>query len=70
MLCFSSVSIDFGFSIPESPEQKRLRSLFMSEEESDVKLKVQDQIIPAHKQVLIENSKYFANLFNSHENIL
>jgi len=41
----------------------------MSEEESDIKLKIQDQIIPAHKQVLIEKSKYFAGLFNSKKDI-
>jgi len=37
----------------------------MNEEKSDLKLKVQDKIIPAHKHILIEKSKYFANLFNS-----
>jgi len=52
-------------SFEETPEQKRRKELFMSEEESDVKLKVEDKIIPAHKQVLIEKSKYFANIFNS-----
>ncbi len=58
-----------GFAASESPEQKRFKSLFMNEEESDVKLKIQDRIIPAHKHVLIEKSKYFANLFNSKEEI-
>jgi len=42
----------------------------MNEEGSDVKFKVQDKVIPAHKQVLIEKSKYFANLFNSNKNML
>jgi len=37
----------------------------MSKEEADVKFKVEDVIIPAHKQVLIGKSKYFANLFKS-----
>jgi len=37
----------------------------MSEEGLDIKFKVQDQIIPARKQVLIDRSKYFANLFKS-----
>jgi len=59
------ISIDVGLSIPEPPTQKHLRSLFMNEEESDIKLEIQDQVIHAHKQVLIEKSKYFANLFNS-----
>jgi len=57
--------VDVGLPIPESPEQKRLKSLFMNEEQSDIKFNVGDQIIPAHKQVLIEKSKYFTNLFNS-----
>jgi len=37
----------------------------MEEAESDVKFKIEEKIIPAHKQVLIEKSQYFANLFNS-----
>ncbi len=39
--------------------------LFLNEEKSDIIFKVQDQTIPAHKQILIERSKYFKNLFNS-----
>jgi len=64
------ISIGLGLSIPEvpAPEKKVFKSLFMSEEESDIKFKVQDQIIPAHKKVLIEKSKYFAGLFNSKRN--
>ncbi len=57
------------WSIPELPEKRCFKSLFMNEEESDVKFKIQDKIIPAHKQLLIEKSRYFANLFNSNENI-
>ena len=37
----------------------------MEEAESDVKFRVEEKIIPAHKQVLIGKSQYFANLFNS-----
>jgi len=37
----------------------------MSEEESGIVLKIQDKTIPTHKQILIENSTYFANLFKS-----
>ncbi len=48
-------------------EEQRFRSLFMSQEESDVTLKVQDKLIPAHKEVLIKRSRYFAGLFNSNE---
>ena len=51
--------------IPELPEQKCMKSLFMNEEESDVAFKVQDEMIPAHKQILIDKSKYFAGLFKS-----
>jgi len=53
------------FKIPKSAEENRIISLFMSEEDSDIAFKIQDQIIPAHKQILIEKSKYFSNLFNS-----
>jgi len=38
---------------------------FMNSERSDATLKVQDKLIPAHKEVLIKRSKYFAALFNS-----
>jgi len=41
----------------------------MNEAESDIMFKIQDKAIPAHKQILIQKSKYFANLFNSKENI-
>ena len=37
----------------------------MSQEESDVSFKIQDQILPAHKQILIGKSRYFKNLFES-----
>ncbi len=39
----------------------------MNKEGSDVTLKVQNKEIPAHKEVLIQRSKYFAALFNSNE---
>jgi len=37
----------------------------MNKEESDIMLKIQDSLIPAHKDILIKKSKYFAGLFNS-----
>jgi len=37
----------------------------MNETESDVKFKVQDQVIPVHKEVLIKKSRFFAGLFKS-----
>jgi len=37
----------------------------MNEKESDIIFQVQDKTFPAHKHVLIQKSKYFANLFNS-----
>jgi len=40
-------------------------SLFMNEEESDVVFEIEGQTIPAHKEILIQKSQYFANLFNS-----
>jgi len=48
-----------------SPQGKRWASLFMNQRESDVAFKVQDKILPAHKERLIQKSKYFKNLFNS-----
>jgi len=36
----------------------------MNESESDIKFKVYDNIIPAHKKVLTQRSQHFANLFN------
>jgi len=49
--------------LPE--EEQRLKVLFENEKESDIKLKIQDKIIPAHKEVLIQKSRFFAGLFNS-----
>jgi len=48
-----------------SEEQQNLKALFMSEKESDIKLKVQGQVIPAHKEVLIQKSRFFSGLFHS-----
>ena len=39
----------------------------MNEKESDVKFKVQDQIVPAHKEVPIIKSQFFAGLFKSND---
>jgi len=37
----------------------------MSQNESDVGFKVQDQLIRAHKKVLMKKSRYFEKVFNS-----
>jgi len=37
----------------------------MSQTESDVTFKVGDELIPAHKQILVRKSKYFDGLFKS-----
>jgi len=49
----------------ETPEEKPMISLLMDEKKSDVAFIVEGQTIPAHKQVLVQKSQYFANLFNS-----
>jgi len=51
--------------IKETSEERRLRSLFMSQEGSDITFQVENKTIPAHKEILIKKSQYFANLFNS-----
>jgi len=55
---------DIQFSSP-SPDGEHFETLFLNEENSDIIFKVQDRMIPAHKKVLIQKSRYFANLFNS-----
>jgi len=57
--------LDFGISAPKSAEDERLSHLFMSESESDVTFKVEEKMIPAHKSVLTEKSRYFEGLFKS-----
>ncbi len=37
----------------------------MNENESDIKFKIQKKVLPAHKKVLMEKSRFFSNLFNS-----
>jgi len=49
----------------ETLEKKALRSLFMTEEGSDMSFRVGGKIFPAHKQILNDKSKYYANLFQS-----
>ena len=39
----------------------------MNKEGSDLTIKIQDKEIPAHKEILIKRSKYFAALFNSNK---
>jgi len=48
-----------------SDEEEHRASSFMNEKDSDITFKVQDKVFPAHKQVMIQKSKYFANLFSS-----
>jgi len=59
--------IDFGFKTEKTEEERHIETLFMNKEGSDITLKVQDKEIPAHKDILIKRSKYFAALFNSNE---
>ncbi len=42
----------------------------MNEEGSDISFKVQNKVIPAHKQILMKRSPYFENLFNSTFNLI
>jgi len=37
----------------------------MSQTESDIAFKVQDELDPAHKQILVKKSRYFEKVFNS-----
>ena len=57
--------IDLGLQPEDTEEEKHVKLSFMNSERSDATLKVQDKLIPAHKEVLIKRSKYFAALFNS-----
>ncbi len=57
--------IVFGVSACKSAEQERVSSLFLNQSESNITFKVENQLIPAHKQILMKKSQYFANLFNS-----
>ncbi len=47
--------------VPKSAEEVQ----FVRETKSDITFKVQDKLIPAHKQILMKESRYFANLLNS-----
>ncbi len=65
-LCLVSFNLEgLDLEAPLSPEQQLLKSFCMSEKEADIKFKVQEKIISAHKQVLIEKSRFFAGLFKS-----
>jgi len=65
-VALAALSLDKFVQPPsKSPEDERLSSLFMSENESDIIFKIKGKTIPAHKKVLSEKSQYFANLFNS-----
>jgi len=48
-----------------SPQEKRMMSLFMSEDESDISFMVEDKTLHAHKEILSLKYQYFKNLFNS-----
>ncbi len=67
LLCFVwlILSLDFGILAPKSAEEEQTRSQFLKETKPDISFKVQDKLIPAHKQILMEESQYFANVFNS-----
>jgi len=55
----------------KTEEEKRFEALFLNEKDSDITFKVQDQQIPAHKEVLIKKSKYFANVLkNTTESVI
>jgi len=62
-----SINLSLGFKIcaPKSAEEEYLGGLFMNQEKSDVTFKIEDQLIPAHKQVLMRKSRYFEGVFNS-----
>jgi len=51
--------------IQTEKEQQILKSLFLNEEKADITFKVQDKQFPAHREVLLKKSKYFAQLLNS-----
>jgi len=56
---------NINFPTIKSLEEQRMMDLFMNEEDSDVAFMVEDKTLPAHKEILIQKSQYFANLFNS-----
>ena len=59
------MEIDIESLTLKSSEEEHFESLFLSKKESDIKFKVQEKTLPAHKQALIQRCRYFANLFNS-----
>lgn len=63
------IPIDLNLPDPKQTENEYRYSLFMSGEKSDVIIKVGDQTIPAHKNILIEKSDYFANLYGSKQSL-
>jgi len=55
------LGIDFGITAPKATRE----ALLTSKNELDITFRVQGQLIPAHKQVLTEKSRYFYKAFNS-----
>jgi len=66
---FEVISIDINFLNFKRTGKECRCSLFMNEEKSDVKIKVEGFFLPAHKIILKEKSKYFANLFKSKQTL-
>ncbi len=57
--------IGIDLVLPEAAEKRDLKVLFMNKEGSDIKFQVENKIIHGHKEILINRSCYFANLFQS-----
>ncbi len=57
--------LDLGICAPRSIEEEKIRSLFMSQTDSDVAFSIEDKVIPTHKSILREKSPYFENVFDS-----
>ncbi len=57
-----STNIELGLALSREED---LNSLFLNQNESDISFKIQNNIISAHKKVLMQKSKFFSDLFNS-----
>jgi len=53
------------FTSESLEEEEHFEYWFLNEEGSDITFKIQGKTLPAHKQVLIQNPRYFADLFSS-----
>jgi len=70
ILLYLFIKLDIGLGVARSIEEEYLSSLFMNENESDIKFKIQDKVFPAHKKVLMEKSRFFSNLFKSKRDLI